>query len=149
MNSHRHRRFARIARDKLKKSRLASQNESRVVRVEADLKILDGVALTDLTSSARLLINDFSSDGIKLFSESPFYPGQRIGVNIQRPGPIFIQAEVIACQTLSNPFRILSETPFPYRITLLFHFDSGLERYAVNNYCKELHQAFLSRLRAA
>lgn len=113
-------------------------------RVQAQVSVIEGLAISREMVPASALLNDLSLRGIFLFSTHAFVLGQRITITIQEPKTFFIRGRVVMCKIMSLHNNVISETSFPYRLGVLFEFRSAEERVAVKKYLDEIRGKFLS-----
>jgi len=112
-------------------------------RVKVDLRLGDGFGMPVQVVPARAILNDLNIRGLKIFTQMPLEPGTDLSLAIEQPRYFFVRAKVRNCYTLPYDTRIMSETPFIYRVHLSFQFASGAEQAAVDSYCRQLVREYL------
>jgi hypothetical protein len=117
---------------------------TRPIRVErADIKLnykhADGSAM-DIP--ARALLNEFTTDGICLFTTTPLVPNLEISVAISHPKEFTIQAKVIWCQYQPSSSHVLTSQPFAYRVGLAFQFTDAAQVEVFQKFCAEMREKY-------
>lgn len=93
---------------------------------------------------ASLVLNDFSPRGSFLFSAEQIQLGQRVYLTIHGPKRFFIRGRVVLCKRMSfHATTLTSGETYPYRVGILFDFQSIDERIAVKKYYDELSSKYL------
>lgn len=93
---------------------------------------------------ASLVLNDFSPRGLFLFSAEQIPVGQRIFLTIHGPKRFFIRGRVVLCKRMSfHATTLTSGNTFPFRVGIVFDFQSVDERIAVKKYYDELSGQYL------
>ncbi len=113
-------------------------------RVEAQVRVLEGLASATDTIPARIVFNDFSAKGLKLFSPVPFFPGQTIAIAIEAPISFYIKGKVLGCREVPRGTQVLTQVPYDFRVTVQFQFRSQSEQDAVSAYCEHIYTELLS-----
>ncbi len=97
-----------------------------------------------LVSSARIMLNDFQSKGVDLFSSVKFPFGEDVSLTMEAPARFFQKAKVVRCEQMIPSSKIVSETAFKYRMTIKFVFDSPEQEKTVQAFVEEIRKKHLS-----
>ncbi|MEK6704306.1 MAG: hypothetical protein AABZ06_00805 [Bdellovibrionota bacterium] len=106
-------------------------------RIPAEISPVGPLGSQAMIVPVRIILNDLTKDEVSLFSTMSFPFGQEVAVRIKTPGNFYVKGYVISCYEISSPWRIISETPFQYRMQIRFDFRSKSEESAVRWYCEE------------
>jgi hypothetical protein len=98
---------------------------------------------------ARLLLNDLSARGARLFSSIPLNPGTEVAVTLSYPRPISVRAIVTERRAPLREGHIVSDRSYAHRLTVEFDFASEDERAAMTEFVSELAQSHGIRPTAA
>jgi hypothetical protein len=110
-----------------------------LARLSAERQIFD----------ARLLLNDLSARGARVFSSIPLNPGTEVSITLNDPRPISVRAIVTERRAPLREGHIVSDRSYAHRLTLQFDFSSEDERTAMAEFVAELAQAHGIRPTAA
>jgi hypothetical protein len=105
------------------------------VRASLKLEIPGGQARM---IEAWVLLNDFSPDGMGLFTANKFNADDQITVTLESPKKIEIKARIAWSMEVVGASRILKAQACPYRAGVEFLFTTPEEREAVKAFCDEL-----------
>jgi hypothetical protein len=144
------RRFAGLNRERRKRLAEAETAARRELRKRVTLrKVAAQVRVGELGAShecsAQVILNDFTHEGLKLYSSEPLGLGQEVAVSLEAPRPLYARARVVFCYEFTQSGRILRGHHFPYRVGVEFVFDSEEERTLLAGYCRELREQHLVR----
>lgn len=137
---------------KLREQTTLSQRKDSIFlkKSVAEIAIPDNPLRTGLGSAHRrvipasVILNDFSPRGIFLFSANSLPIGQRVTLTVHGPKHFFVKGRVAFCKRFSLDSAVLTEGgSFPYRMGILFDFQSIDERIAVKKYYDELSTRYL------
>ena len=109
-------------------------------RTLAELRVFEQALGPSKIIVSRLVLNDLSPIGVYVFSQEPVRAGSRLALAMQAPLSFFARGKVLSCQPTLGQVRVLSESPYKYRVTVLFEFDSKEEL--------QLVEEFVARLRS-
>ena len=88
---------------------------------------------------ARVLLNDISPEGIRVFSSLPLVPGDRLEVTLFEPRLLSVQGLVVERFAPMRQGHILTNgRTYPYRMSVEFQFSSEDERLALAEFVNEL-----------
>lgn len=114
-------------------------------RVSGLIKVTDGAALAPDLVPARLILNDLTPKGARIFTSYPLMPGQQIQLTLEHPEYFYVRAQVVHCAQVSVSNKILSPQSFHHRIEIRFTFESDLEILRVRNYCQDIYKRYVLR----
>ena len=126
-----HLRALRAARKSAKRNRV----RIRMQRASCVLRITDGFASFSHIVPGRILLNDFTKQGIKIFSQDPLLPGQEVAITIEDPRYFYAHGRVMWSSHLGFDRKVLTDRPFDYRVGIKFVFNSPSEQKAIADYC--------------
>ena len=110
-------------------------------RVEAALKVVESSGRASAPFAVRVLLNDLSPLGLRVFSTQALVVGQKVTVSWSGGIEVFqATGRVIACLEATVSGRILSNAHFPHRIAIEFIFTTKEEQEAIRNYCHDVAQ---------
>ncbi len=134
--SHRIRALASAKRRQRERQRLAIH----IKQVEGEVTIANaqGPAVP-----ARIVLNDIAPKGVGVFTPEPFGIGQEVELKISKPKEINLRGRVAWCQEYDANSHILSQTPFSFRIGIVFSLDNSEDEQNVKSYCEELAKGYL------
>ncbi len=89
-------------------------------------------------ASVRIVLNEFSPFGTRLFSTESFYPGQKIALTLRYPRVVYITGQVRCCVAVTSPHRVLGEGKFSYRAVVTFDLKTPEDRQNLLSFCSEL-----------
>jgi hypothetical protein len=107
-------------------------------RTRAELKVGDTFSGRTEILSARVVLNDFSSTGLRIFTSEPLAPGTEVALTLEEPRYFYVRGRVRWCHPLPFERRVMTQQPFSYRVGIEFQFSSIAEEAAVENYCRHL-----------
>jgi hypothetical protein len=113
-------------------------------KTPAELILDQGVGRPKTIVQALVILNELTPTGVQLFSETPFYPGEEITLNIPSLRNFFVKARIVSCKERPSNPGILPTKSFRHRVGLEFDFQSESEAQAVRDYCNYLKATFLS-----
>ncbi|NDD91924.1 hypothetical protein EBZ37_07555 [bacterium] len=87
---------------------------------------------------ARILLNDISPEGLRLFSSLPVVPGDRVDITLLEPRTLAVKGLVVERFAPMRQGHILSSRSYPHRLSVRFEFSSEDERLAVAEFVNEL-----------
>lgn len=114
-------------RKKLEQSRRRSNLHIRRISAQIQDEV-DGL------SRVRVLLNDLSVQGLEVFSPQALTPGTEIRVTIEQPRMLFVKARVLFSDHYNCSRRVISQQPYPYRVGIVFVFQSEQEERAVREF---------------
>ena len=109
-------------------------------RVEAELKVVDNAGHASAAFGVRVLLNDLSPLGVRVFSTQPLVVGQKVCVTWGGFEQFQATGRVIACLEATVSGRILSNSQFPHRIAIEFIFTTKEEQENIRKYCFDVAQ---------
>jgi len=98
---------------------------------------------------ARVLLNDVSPGGMRLFSCIALNPGHAVEVTLDHPRPITVRAVITERLAPMRQGHIVSPRAYVHRLTAEFNFSSDDERAAMTEFVVELAQSHGIRPSAA
>ncbi len=103
-----------------------------LARMQCDRRIFDG----------RVLLNDVSEHGLRIFSSMPLDPGSRVSLTLFEPRTLALNAVVEARHAPMRQGHIVSARSYSHRLVLRFLFSSEDERRAVAEFVAELREVY-------
>lgn len=141
-------RLKQIQAQERERERNKPQIDLKRVRVELYMpqeeQATDQAVRCDIIN-AQVILNDISSVGMHLFSESPLALGQILEAVIVDPIETQVYCQVVSCKNILAGSRVFSSNPFPYRVTMRFYFAFPEEQVAFKKYCDDLAMNYLGR----
>ncbi len=126
-----------------RKERDRYRQQFHVRRVRAEIKVSEPM-VQSTRSAARVVLNDVTPNGLGLFSEHPVMPGQEVAITLEEPKRFYVRGRVTWCQEYECNTHVLSQTSFRYRVGIEFIFETPEEQAAVEAYCIELAEKYIS-----
>jgi hypothetical protein len=114
-----------------------------IKRITALLDLLSPEPTEIVQMEVRVVLNDFSTKGMQLFSSEPLIPGQSVSLTIQDPVYISVRAKVRWCQEYNPGGHVLSVQPYSYRLGIEFIPSSPEEQQAIKNFYDEITRKYL------
>jgi hypothetical protein len=108
-----------------------------IKRVKASLK-LEVPGGEARIIEAQVLLNDFSPEGMGLFTANKFNPDEQITISLESPKKIEIKARIAWSQEITVVGKILKAQACSYRAGVEFQFATPEEKEAVRAFCDEL-----------
>ena len=114
-----------------------------LLRIAAELRTREGnvVSLSQEVMQARLVLYDFHSTSISLFTERPTKLGTEISLTIQPPLKFSCFGRVKSCGLTANASKIIAAVKFEYRTSIEIVFQSEEEADSVRKFVKQLRIA--------
>lgn len=125
-----------------KKERDLKRGQIHVSRVVADIKQIDrqGNSIGD-AMEIRLLLNEFTPTGLAFFSTVQLPIDELVLLSVQSPQALTVRARVVSCRENPTNVRILSKTPFPYRVGVEFAPATAAEEDALKAYSLDVSKS--------
>jgi hypothetical protein len=121
------RRQRRKQQEKLRKKASAAFH---LRRVTAQVK---GASLG--TERVRVLVNEVCPHGLEAFASRYLPAGHEIELTIDSPGMVlFVKARIVFSEHFNSSHRVISREAYPYRVGMLFLFQSDQEEVEVRAY---------------
>ncbi len=120
----------------------------KLQKVQADIKVT-GHARDPQFASGQVVLNDFSPNGVSLFTHQPLMVGDEVSLTLERPKQFYIHGRIISCQEFDTNSKILTTNTPSYRVGVQFTFESERERAEVRSYCDYIVRDVLFGRRAA
>jgi len=136
-------RAQRRAKESERKRAKSRDKQLKIRKVDAELRLHADFQSEAETVSARMVLNDFLSEGASLFVEHPVPTGYRVSLTLQEPKSFYVRGEVVECTEVASPFRVISSQAYPFRVTIRFILESDDERKAVEQYYDEIRADFI------
>ncbi len=112
-------------------------------------RVLARISTPSQVFDARVLLNDVSFRGLRLFSSISLNPGDEVNVTLHHPRPITVRAVITERLAPMRQGHIVSERSYAHRLTAEFDFSSDDERAAMAEFVSELAQCHGIRSTAA
>ena len=116
-------------------------------RVEAEIRIHDGFGTPSIIIPARVILNDLTATSIKVFCDRPLFPGQMVSITLKAPRAVYLRGEVRYSQNINPSLRVISNTPYHYRLGIVFTFTNLTEQEAISEYSSRVHTEDLNSIR--
>jgi len=97
------------------------------------------------TIPCRVVLNDFSPEGINVFSDRPLAIGQSISLTIEDPKRLYFRGHVAWCKNISSHHTVISPVRYEYRVAIRFDFATPKEKHAMRVLYFDLLKNYLSR----
>jgi hypothetical protein len=107
-------------------------------RTRAQVRIIEGFASTTASVRSRLVLNELAPTGTYVFTPIPFTEGQLVEVTIHEPRMFYVRGRVVSCEKVNERSVIIAQYPLPYRVRVVWEFQSHYERDMVRIFCGQL-----------
>jgi hypothetical protein len=118
------------------KKRERARRPIHLKRVLAEMKVVTPPQSAPVITEVRVMLNDFSSKGLGIFSIIPVLVGQQVAITLQDPTRIYVRGRVVWCREYDADTHVLSSKAYSYRMGIQFVFDSPEEEQAVAEFCE-------------
>ncbi len=81
-------------------------------RTMGEIRLSQSFDEDQLVIPCRVMLNDFSPEGIYVFSEKPLHIGQALSLTLQDPKRLYFIGRVVWCKNLSIHHGILGPTSY-------------------------------------
>jgi hypothetical protein len=112
-------------------------------RARAEVRVSDGFTGQIELYPARVILNDFTHFGLKIFTQKALRPGTEVALTLEEPRYFYIRGKVRWCHDLPFDQRVLTDQPYRHRVWIDFNFSSSAEETAVESYCRQLFRDHL------
>jgi hypothetical protein len=112
-------------------------------------RVLARISTSSQVIDARVLLNDISPRGLRLFCSLPLNPGDEVKVTLHHPRPVTMRAVITERRAPMRQGHIVSDRSYVHRLTAEFVFSSDDERAALAEFVSELAQCHGIRPTAA
>ena len=112
-----------------------------ILRADVKLQFKD-TAGTALEVKGRALLNDFSTNGIVLYTDRSLAPNLELNLVIENPQPFQLNGKVVWCQYQPSSNHVITSEPYAYRIGIAFRFADKTQEEAFQNFCKEMYSKY-------
>lgn len=129
-----------------KRARERNKHAIHLKLVDADLKLLEEnlEAEPNPETQVRVILNDLGSKGVGLFATRSLEVGQEVALTLTKPRSLRIHGRIAWCQEYKADSHVLSQTPYAYRIGIVFDFSQAPEEeMKVKAFCDELAKEYL------
>lgn len=133
---------SRALANQKRRERERMRQSFHVRRVRAEIKVSQPMVQSTRTD-ARVILNDFTPQGLGLFSEHAVMPGQEVSITLEEPKRFFVRGRVIWCQEYDANSHVLSQVSFKFRVGIEFVFETPEEQAAVEAYVTELNEKYI------
>lgn len=127
-----HNRAAAEIRRRKKKQQAKQKSGLHIRRVSAQIQ----GAATDM-ARVRVLLNDLSPHGLEIFSPQALTPGNEVEITLEHPKLLFVKARVLFSDHYNSSSRVISQQPYPYRVGIVFLFQSEQEEKDVREFLEK------------
>ncbi len=114
------------------------RSQYHMKQVRAELRIGDSFNQALELLTAKVVLNDVTHQGMKLFVNEPLLPGTQVSLTIEEPRYFYAKANVLWCHPVTLNQRVLHREPLNFRVGLEFLFSSMTEQMAIRNYCQTI-----------
>src|SRR5258707_370967 len=74
--------------------------------------------------NARVVLNDFTAEGVELFSATPLNQGQEVSLTMEEPKRFYTKGKIVWCDRAEQSGKIISIEKFNFRVRIQFVFES-------------------------
>jgi PilZ domain len=130
----------RAAANARKRERERLKMPFHIKRVVASVAVVVPGQAEPTRVDVRVILNDFTTKGMGLFSAHRFSSGDEVTIQLETPSKIELKGKIAWCQEYEVRGKVLTEHSFSYRVGLNFAFASPEEEKAVKAFCDDLLQ---------
>ena len=127
------------AQNRLKeRAKRKNRMQFRSTRVQVKLPSAPG---TKRLASARVILQEMDLTEMRCFVDRLLPVGELVEFILSDPRLFYVRGQVVACQDFNSESRVISTDPLPYRVKVLFVFESENEKDEFHAFCEELAAA--------
>ena len=129
---------ARIPAKKAKEAREVARKRLKPTfrRLDIEIRVDPAFGSPSRVVKAWAIQGEFEAHGLKLFTDEPLLPGQRVAITIDDSDTFFARARVARCHEFRTAWAVISETAFRFRVVFDFELESLDEAATVAEYMK-------------
>jgi hypothetical protein len=116
----------------------ARQNRVHFKRAHANIRVFEGFGSKTEFTRARIILNEMTVKGTYIFAPKPFQQGELVEVTLNEPRLFYVKGRVISCERNNPDSVIVSEEPVPYRLAVVFEYQSLYEKEMVKSFLQQL-----------
>jgi len=126
--------------------RVPAQVSPRDPRSEADYRLNASIEEKDVVA-ARMVLNEFNPSKISIYSSKPIEVGSEIRLTLLQPKTFYCKALVESVQDLTINAKVITNSPFRYRVKLTIVHENELEKKRIEKYWKLIQNDHLYPIR--
>ena len=125
--------------------KLNPRRKLHLKRTSGEIHFGHGFGMDPTILPCRVVLNDFSPEGIYIFTEVSFEMDTSISLTIENPLRFYFSGHVVWCKRLSLQQSVMGSGDFGYRVAIRFDIQSEQEREELRGIYHDLLVNHLSR----